>query len=665
MAENNRDTSYAIGSQAVATTLDKTTRLDIDTSKQFVDDILFGSRGNGINTAEIEKFTSIANSRDQIYTIIDTMAKDSSVASILKTFADSACEPNDHGQIVWCESKDPKVSKFVNYLLNVINVDKKVYGWTYCLAKYGDVYLKLYRESDYADPHFRKDSIDKAYSARNVLTEAAQKDLKESITLNVHGINDPYSYYVEAVADPGTMFELVKMGTSYGYIETPNVESNSFDFATSGGGISDLSYANYKMKSSDINLYQADDFVHGCLEEDFSRFPERVELYDSNKDYKKSKNATVYTVRRGKSMLIDNYKVWREKTLLENSILLNRVTRSSIVRIINTEVGDMPKEQASMVLRRVKELFEQKSAYDTGKSMSEYNNPGPIENNIYLTTHNGQGAITVSAVGGDVDVKGLADLDSWVNKFYAGYGVPKAYFGYTDDGAGFNGGTSLSIISSQFAKGVRHLQNAMIQMITDMINLILVNKGLKAYLNNFDIKMKAPLTQEELDSRENFNSRVNAISTVTSLFTDVEDKARRLEILKNLVATLNYGDELTTLIDEEIKAVQQKAKEEAEAAAKEEAEQQALEAKENAEPTAEPTKEEPELAEVDLSGIAPEPAEEAGSDEDVNLAPMPDSTLEGFGKTGGEILTEGSDLSINESDLPTPEELGEDFTKTN
>lgn len=100
MVEENKNASYAIGSQAVATTLDNTTKLDIDTTKQFVDDILLGSRGNGVNTSEIEKFTSIANSRDQIYTVIDTMAKDSSVAAILKTFADNACEPSDQGRIV-------------------------------------------------------------------------------------------------------------------------------------------------------------------------------------------------------------------------------------------------------------------------------------------------------------------------------------------------------------------------------------------------------------------------------------------------------------------------------------------------------------------------------------------------------------------------------------
>ena len=43
--------------------------------------------------------------------------------------------------------------------------------------------------------------------------------------------------------------------------------------------------------------------------------------------------------------------------------------------------------------------------------------------------------------------KQLTDLDWWNNKFYSSYGIPKQYFGWTDDAAGFNGGSSLTIIS--------------------------------------------------------------------------------------------------------------------------------------------------------------------------------------------------------------------------
>lgn len=554
--------SELVGRRTEPTVLDSTTTLDIDTKKVLVDNIIDAGLSHQLDTAALENFTSISNARDQIYQSIDSMAQDSSVAAILRTYAEDVCETADNGHVVWCESNDPKISRFINYVLNVMNVDKNVYGWVYCLLKYGDVYLRLYRESDYQDALFKPANIDKAFSARNVLNE----DLQESVNLNIRAANDQYSYYVEMVDDPSTMFELTKFGKTYGYIEVPNVEASlgmSDTYAGIGTGINSF---NFRMKSADVNVWQADDFVHACLEDNFTRYPETVELFLNENDYKNNTHSQSYSVRRGKSLLYDSYKIWREKALLENAALLNRITRSSVVRKVAVEVGDMPKEQVQQTLRRVKDMMEQKSSFNVGKSMTEYNNPGPMENNIYFATHGGQGNITIDSVGGDVEVKNLADLDWWNNKFYSSYGIPKQYFGWTDDGAGFNGGTSLTILSSVYAKGIKRVQNAVIQAITDIINLILINKGLKSHLNNFTIKMKAPLTQEEIDYRSDLTNRISAISNLQSLFTDVEDKPRRLRILKALIATLNYGDELLQEIDEEIKAVEEALAKEAEAA---------------------------------------------------------------------------------------------------
>lgn len=551
-----------VGSQAQPTTLDNTTKIDIDVTKALIDDIIEAGINGGLDTSAIENFTSLSNSREQIYQIIDSMAADSSVASVIKIIAEEATEMNDQGHIIWCESQNPKISLFVNYLLNVMNADKNIYGWVYNLIKYGDVYLRLYRESDYEDKVFKKDNINNTLAARTTLNESADNSLDEAVNLNVHKVSDKYSHYVEMVNDPGTMYELVKFGRTYGYIETPNEETKVDFLSSTFGANSSNNIGNFRMKSTDVNIYQADDFVHACLEDNFTRFPEKVELFVTDEDYKNNTNSQSYTVKRGKSMLIDAYKIWREKSLLENSILLNRITKSSIVRNIQVEVGDMPKTQVQATLRRVKELFEQKSAYNVGEAMSEYNNPGPIENNIFTATHNGQGAITINSIGGDIDVKNLADLDAWIVKFYAAFGIPKAYLGYTDDGAGFNGGTSLAIISSVFAKGVKRVQNAIIQALTDAINLFLIDKGCKAYLNNFVLKMKAPITQEEIDYRSDLTNRISAISNMQSLFSDIEDKTRRLEILKELVGTLDYGDGIIQIIQEEINALEAAAKEE-------------------------------------------------------------------------------------------------------
>jgi hypothetical protein len=647
MAEENKfvkpeqASSSLVGSQVQPTTLDNTTTLDIDVKKTLVDNIIEAGLSSQLDITKLENFTSISNSRDQIYQLIDTMAQDSSVSAILKTYAENVCEPADNGHVIWCESNDPKISKFVNYMLNTMNADKNMYGWAYSLVKYGDIYLKLFRESDFEDALFKHDNIDMANSGRSRLTEdlEVKEQLDESVKLHVHSDYDPYSFYVEQVDDPGTMFELTRFGKIYGYIEVPN-EPNNLDATSTIAGMAMSGTYNFRMKSADVNVWQADDYVHGCLEDNFTRYPETVELFIDPEE----KRSQTYRVRRGKSLLYDNYKVWRERSLLENAALLNRITRSSIVRKVGVEVGDMPKEQVQATLRRVKEMMEQKGAINVGNAMAEYNNPGPIENNIYFATHGGQGNITIEAVGGDVDVKNLADLDFWNNKFYSAYGVPKQYYGWTDDAAGFNGGSSLAILSSEFAKAVKRVQNALIQMLTDAINLFLLNKGCKSYLNNFTLKMKAPVTQEEVDYRNEFTNKINAISSLQGLFTDVEDKPRRLRILKTLIAPLNYGDDILAEIDAEIAAV-----EEAAAQAAEEAE---------------------------LEGAETEGIDDTTSEtetEDTDLGTLAD--LESFNTNGGndilmeehEILTSDVSMILTEDDLPLPSELDpeKDFSENN
>ena len=656
MAENKnkkKTTNPMVGRGTQPITLDNTTTLDIDVKNTLADNIIEAGLTSRLDMAALENFTNISNARDQIYQLIDTMAQDSSVAAILRTYAEDVCEPADNGHVVWCEANDPNISKFVNYILNVMNADKNMYSWTYSLLKYGDVYLRLYRESDYKDTLFTSDNIERAESARNVLNEeykdrTKQKDtLEENVRLNMHSASDPYSYYVELVDDPGTMFELTKFGKTYGYIEVPNTES-SLDAVTSLTGSSMSGTYNFRLKSTDVNVFQADDFVHACLEDNFTRFPETVELFINQNEDAKDKCQS-YSVRRGKSLLYDSYKIWREKALLENAALLNRITRSSIVRKVGVEVGDMPKEQVQQTLRRVKEMMEQKGAINVGNSMSEYNNPGPIENNIYFATHGGQGNITVEAVGGDVEVKNLADLDWWNNKFYSSYGIPKQYFGWTDDGAGFNGGTSLTILSSVYAKGVKRVQNAMIQALTDAINLFLLNKGFKSYLNNFTLKMKAPITQEEIDYRAGLTNKITAISSIQGLFTDIEDKPRRLRILKILLGALDYGDALNTEIDAEIKAI----------------EEAAVADEENAEGAADTTTAETTDASADTSA-------DAGGD-DTDLGSL--DTLENFNTGEGNLLLEDQELNnilddsiiLTEDELPAPASLDaeKDFSENN
>ena len=92
--------SPLVGTVTKPNTLNQTTKLDIKKKKKIVDNIIEASIGGNLNTAELEQFTAISNSRDQVYQLIDTMMKDSVVSSIVRTYAEDACEVADNGHII-------------------------------------------------------------------------------------------------------------------------------------------------------------------------------------------------------------------------------------------------------------------------------------------------------------------------------------------------------------------------------------------------------------------------------------------------------------------------------------------------------------------------------------------------------------------------------------
>ena len=516
--------------------------IGIDTKDILLDNIINAGESSTLDISAIESFTQVAHSRNQIYEMLDTMAKDSTITAVLETYAEDATEYNDSGKIVWVESDDGDVSKYITYLLDTMNVDKQIYKWVYSLCKYGDLYIKLFRQSEIKDALFD--------------AEDEKQQLNEDVKIKAFAKNDKYTHYVEMVPNPAEMFELTRFGKTAGYIKSNiQVTNQQMDNLQNP-------YFRFKFKRNDVEVFQATEFVHACLDDNSSRTPEEVSIFLNQSDYDTDENALNYTVRRGQSLLYNTFKIWRELSLLENSVLLNRITKSSIVRMINVEVGDMPKESVGPHLNGIKALIEQKSAINEGSSLNEYTNPGPVENNVYVPTRNGIGAISTTQVGGDVDVKSLLDLDYFKNKFFGALRVPKQYFGDTDDGAGFNGGQSLSIISSRYAKMVKRIQNTIVQAITDIINLMLLDKGLSNYINRFEIHMLPPTTQEEIDRRDNLSGKVQITSDIMSLLADIEDPVIKMKILKTLVSNVVDDSEIITLIEEQIKSLEEQAESE-------------------------------------------------------------------------------------------------------
>jgi hypothetical protein len=633
----------------------KPVEVGIDTTKNLEQNILNAAINGVLDISKLEGFSTVSQTRESIYKILDSMGNDSMISSILETYAEDTVEPNDKGRIMWCESSDADVSKYVTYLLDSMNVDKHLYGWAYSLIKYGDLYLRLYKESDYENDllfgttvnekqkilneQFNNLGADDEHMAlSNFMKQENKKeknDLKEDVNIITHKDGDHYVHYIEAVANPGDMFELTKFGKTMGYIEAP-VKIQSVKQNT----LTNLYMpVRYEMKRGDVNIFQPTDFVHAALEDTSSRQPEEVQIFLDGDE--KGTNLK-YTVRRGQSLLYSAFKIWRELSLLESSVLLNRITKSSIVRVITVEVGDMPKENVGVHLASIKSLVEQKSAVNTGVSMQEYTNPGPVENNIYVPTHGGIGAISTQQIGGDVDPKKLTDLSYFQDKFFGSFRTPKQFFGVTDDSTGFNGGSSLSIISSRYGKAIKRIQNTLIQALTDVVNLMLLDKGLTAYINKFTLRMSAPITQEEIDKRESMTNQIRVVTDIVNLLSDISNPARKLKIINRFLSTTVSDSEIVQLIQEEIDELEK--------------EENKPEKKRNDEV------EEPDAEDVNTSFENKVFGDTDNSEQDLSTSDELDSNEQESEES--EESGESEEMIDTESDyLPKPSDLGIDFTQ--
>lgn len=560
---NNIDSAFVQDDELYGKKLNPVTppqrNIGIDLDADFINQLAGEGVSSYVDISKIDAFSQVSQDREIIYQLLDTMAQDPTIASVLEIYAEDATETNDDGRIVWVESDDSDCAKYITYLLDTMGVDKYIYKWTYSLCKYGDLYLRLYRNSEIEDGLFneketleneRKQKLREEIESYKQIHEGALpskeelQQMNEDVVVKVFSKDDKYSHYVEAAPNPAEIFELTKFGKSYAYIKAPTINTS-----TKKDNLMSSHYL-YSFQRKDVEVFEATEYVHASLEDDSSRNPEEVEIFmdENNKPLK-------YSVRRGQSLLYNSFKIWRQMMLLENTLLLNRLTKSSIVRIIGVEVGDMPKENIGKHLMGIKQLVEQKSAINEGTSMEEYTNPGPMENNIYVPTYNGIGSISTQQVGGDVDVKGLADIDYFQNKLFGALRTPKQFIGVTDDNTGFNGGTSLSIISSRYAKMVKRIQSTMIQLLTDAVNLMLIDKGLEGkYLNKFSLHMVPPTTQEEIDRRDNLSNKVGIARDIMDLIQDIEDPSAKLKILKSLMSGIITDPEILEIIQEEIEA---------------------------------------------------------------------------------------------------------------
>jgi hypothetical protein len=208
------------------------------------------------------------------------------------------------------------------------------------------------------------------------------------------------------------------------------------------------------------------------------------------------------------------FKVFKQKELLEDSILIYRVQRAPERRVFYIDVGNMPSHLAMQFVERVKnEVHQRRIPSATGgqgqTSMDTTYNPLSInEDYFFPQTAEGRGSKVETLPGGE-NLGQIDDLKYFNNKMCRGLRVPSSYLptGPDDSDRPMNDGrvgTAL-IQEYRFNQYCERLQKQVIDKLDDEFKMFLRWRGFNIDSGLFAIKFNPPQNfasyrQAELDT---------------------------------------------------------------------------------------------------------------------------------------------------------------------
>lgn len=504
----------------------KSSEVSLEVDNDLASSLLEDSEVEQQILSTINKFRELSSNRNEQYDAFDEMEKDSIISAAIRMYADDATQYNLDGNVIWAEADDPNISDFANRLINVLKLNENAWFHIYNLVKYGDLYLETFYDDEI--PGSRSNGGNQLSYGTSVMQHAAGARMEE---------------YVEMVNNPATIFDLRKMGKTQGFIVMEDIDSNRSNAGQA---------YNIQLAGTTQQILPADKYIHIMIGSYGSRRPESISVVTGEGE---NARTDTYTVSKGKSLLEDVFKTFREISLMEDSVLLNRVTRSAVTRIIQVEVGDMPKEQVREKLRKIKMMIEQKNFMDKNAgTFSSQASPGPVDNVIYVPTRNGNGAITSSSIGGDADPKTLIDLEYYQQKEAGGLGIPLAYLkAQSGDGGGLSSGTALTKLDNRYARTVKRIQTAYMSGIQTLINLFAIRKGLNDYVNNFKIRMLSPSTIEDSDRDDQLDNRVRMLDGMLSMIDkdDMYSNEAIKDVTEYMISTFLNKPEVTKILKDD------------------------------------------------------------------------------------------------------------------
>ena len=227
----------------------------------------------------------------------------------------------------------------------------------------------------------------------------------------------------------------------------------------------------------------------------------------------------------GNSLLEQVFKVYKQKELLEDAILIYRIQRAPERRIFYIDVGNMPSHMAMSFVERVKnEIHQRRIPSQSGGGMnvidSAYNPLSINEDYFFPQTEGGRGS-KVETLPGGTNLGEIDDLKYFTNKLFRALRIPSSYLptGADDSQAQYNDGRvgTAYIQELRFNNYCMRLQSLISSVFDEEFKRYLHVQGTNIDSSLFEIRFQPPQNFASYRQAEVDGQRINTFNTIQAV----------------------------------------------------------------------------------------------------------------------------------------------------
>jgi len=208
----------------------------------------------------------------------------------------------------------------------------------------------------------------------------------------------------------------------------------------------------------------------------------------------------------GSSILEPARRIWRQLTLMEDSMMAYRVVRSSERRVFKIDVGAIPPQDVEQYMEKIVTQLKRHSVVnpDTGRIDLRYN-PMSIEEDYFIPVR--AGSVTdIQSLAGAQNITAIDDVKYLRDKLFSALKIPQSYL-TMGEGASEDQST-LAMKDIRFARTIQRLQRVIISELTKIGIIHLYTLGFRGDdLLGFELSLNNPSKIAELQELEHWKQK--------------------------------------------------------------------------------------------------------------------------------------------------------------